>query len=114
MTRPFHIWVYAKCGTGFRAYESAAISLSHLGDDQWLKKRNHIPVQRPYLGGYAMTNRTSRHETGQLTRFFDRPITAEIFMVVIWALFIMSFLDVKLPTDLSPSNASASVPSQAR
>ena len=61
-----------------------------------------------------MADRSSHHETGEFTRFFDRPVTAEIVMVVIWGLFIMSFLDVKLPADLSLSNASASVPSQAR
>ena len=61
-----------------------------------------------------MADGTSHHEPGVFTRFFDRPVTAEISIVVIWALFIMTFLDVKLPTDLLPSNASASVSSRAR
>ncbi len=60
-----------------------------------------------------MADGTSHHEPGVITRFFDRPVTAEIFIALVWAFFLAGITNVKLPTDLLPSNASASVSSRA-
>ena len=44
-------------------------------------------------------------------RNFDRPLAAEIFVGLVWVLFIAGVLGIKLPADLGLSHAWASVSS---
>jgi hypothetical protein len=60
-----------------------------------------------------MLRETAEKAPGAL-RLFDKPLTAEIFIALVWVLFVSSIVDFKMHTDPWTTSALASVSLWAR